>query len=517
MPQKFSSSQKSSRPSYKENRAAWNQAWEREQDALYGTDITFSLKPGRPVMKLLDDIPEAMIGIAMHDSLLQNLHVIQSQICTLQRDLSRKAAERCAQDDFEYHWTQKCTAKEREKWILEGLVRTCEASPDLEGYRRYCPEVTIARLNRQSGKGFLDLLGKLVLQDIEKVPDKARTVPNPIWDAMNSVKDNSPGRRVMQRMNDVQRTAFLTYFVWNTLLAFYSESEEYGLIKTSTTGGSQVFKETVQQDERFSKIYNQVRKETKVNSQNAHRGCNTCGLSAERAGVPRLSACTKCKAMGRDVFYCSKACQVKDWKTGHPPHKTICGNTFALADAVIGSNSTIPDEKGKSKLNAKEDDGKRRWNEPEDGYIRSPALLHQLKLLDENHNVDYILVRPYPQHDRGIIIPDPIGKIFFMVMLQRVVCRFAPQEVCRMYNMLLPSASKAPGIGEEGLKKQLKREYGVDIDEWQPIFAKHAEEKLKKEGKTKEQSHAEIEEMYSKLMASMKETALDDAPTTASG
>jgi hypothetical protein len=223
MAKRSSSSQILPKPSYKENRTVWNQAWEREHDALFGTDLTFSIKPGQPIIKLFDDFPEVMFGLATQDSFLQNLHVIQLQIRTLQRDLSKKAAGRYAEDDFEHHWTQKCSAKEREEWILEGLVRTCEASPDFEGYRRYCPEVTMARLNHQSGKGFLNLLEKLVLQDIENVPDDVKQVPNPIWEVMNMnfVNDNShPGRRVMKRMNNVQRTAFLTYFVWNTLLAF---------------------------------------------------------------------------------------------------------------------------------------------------------------------------------------------------------------------------------------------------------------------------------------------------------
>jgi len=73
-----------------------------------------------------------------------------------------------------------------------------------------------------------------------------------------------------------------------------------------------------------------------------------------------------------------------------------------------------------------------------------------------------------------------------------------------MYDQLLPSARMTAGIGEKGLKRQLQREYGVDIDEWNPKFEKAAEDRLKKEGKTKEQSQAEIEDMYRELMNSMK-------------
>ncbi|KAK7463072.1 hypothetical protein VKT23_007658 [Stygiomarasmius scandens] len=494
-----------SKPSYKKDRIAWNKAWEREHDALYGSELNLRLIPGRPVVGLFDSLPDIMYELAMQDSLVQNTHVIQSQICILQRDLSKKVSQRYAEDDFVHKWTQKCTPKERENWILEGLVRTCESSPDLEDHRRYCPEITMARLNNHSGKGFLNLLEKLTLQDIEKVPDDVKMVPNPIWEAMNSEGQNTrPGRRMLQRVNNIQRTAFLTYFVWNTLLAFYGEREEYGLIKTGKNSHSPDVKESIRNDEKFSKHFKQVRKEDSANRQNAERGCASCGLSAERAGVPTLLACQKCKAMGRYVYYCTRDCQVKDWKSGHPPHKSICGNKAALADAVLGSPSALSTgQKGTSKGNVNSEEG-RDWGEPQPGYIRSPALLHQLKHLDENRQLDYVLVRPAPHPDNGVIFPDPVGKLFFCIMMRRAVSQFAPREVCRMYDQLLPSARQADGIGEKGLKRQLQREYGVDIDEWNPKFEKAAEDRLKKEGKTKEQSQAEIEDMYRELMNSMK-------------
>jgi hypothetical protein len=76
---------------------------------------------------------EMMLG----DAPVSSLKLMTSQICILQRDLTRKSSKRFAEDDFESHWTTRCSVKEREDFILEGLVRACEASPDFEDHRKW--------------------------------------------------------------------------------------------------------------------------------------------------------------------------------------------------------------------------------------------------------------------------------------------------------------------------------------------------------------------------------------------
>ncbi|KIK64171.1 hypothetical protein GYMLUDRAFT_40452 [Collybiopsis luxurians FD-317 M1] len=507
MPSKRSSKSSSqSKPTWKDDTISWNKNWERENDALFGSDLIFTMNRNRPTIKLLDSLPAGMLGAAMSDSLLQNVHVMQNQLCTLQRDLSRKVSKRYAEDDFVHQWTEVCTAQEREKWMMEGLARTCDASPDFEAHRRFCPEITMRRLNIRSGKGFLELMEKLTLQDIDTVPDDFRKVPNPVWEAMNDSL-NDPGKEIYARLMDMQRSSFLTFFVWNTLLAFYGEQEEYGLMKPP--GGRappQQLKETAQKDQEFGRALKNAYKEVKANSAEAQRGCVTCGLTAERAGVRALLACQKCKSIGRTVFYCNRECQVKDWKLGRPPHKTICGNTEALADAILGTGEGTPSQSGKGnrKLNASEDEDGSLWKDPKPGYTRSPALLHQMKLLEENPNLDYVLVRPEPHPDQGVMFPDPMGKLFFKVLLNWSVSEFSPQMVCRMYDMLLPMAERSPGIGKAGLKRQLMREYNVDIDKWGPIAQRMADDKLKEERKAREQPQKKTDEDYEELMKRIK-------------
>jgi len=207
----------------------------------------------------------------------------------------------------------------------------------------------------------------------------------------------------------------------------------------------------------------------------AFRACSVCNQRPEDLGIPNLLACQKCKGIGRYVYYCSRSvytirsisncpliircyreCQVNDWKHGRPPHKTICGNTSALADSILGN--TPPTDNPNSK-----------WGKPDPGFTRSLSLLYQLSCLHQAPHYDYFLVRAEPEFtsDSVVLFPNSELKQRFLDNLRVAVCRYAPKEVEAMYRMLVPFAAYAPGVGVDRLKKQLKNEYGVDVDEVQ--------------------------------------------------
>jgi hypothetical protein len=146
---------------------------------------------------------------------------------------------------------------------------------------------------------------------------------------------------------------------------------------------------------------------------------------------------------------------VADWKTGRPPHKTICGKEGAIRDAYLAPKTPNP---------SADDDDEDEFGPPAPGYVRSPALLHQLQLLKENPQMDYVLVRPHPHPDHGVVVQDPLGSMFFKLCLGRAVCGHSPREVFKIFQQLEPTARNAPGFGVEQLKKQLLKEYGVDVD-----------------------------------------------------
>ncbi|KAJ6536995.1 hypothetical protein B0H19DRAFT_1182320 [Mycena capillaripes] len=442
-------------PSFKKDRHGWNSAWERDLATIYGTGIEISFASRRPVPNVLADLPAQYYEMMLAEAHVMSLQSRTSQICILQRDLTRKSSKRFAEDDFEKHWTTRSSIKEREDFILAGLVRACEASPDFEEHRKWCPELTLKRLNRDSGKGFIELLKKLSLQDLDKVPEEFKTVLNAVYDKINGLPSNShPGLLMIKKSCDAQRAYLLTMVVWNILLAFYGESETYGLDKPQRENREELklMKNLIGGEVDVKRIIN----ETAVNRQLAERHCTFCKLPASKAGVATLSACQRCKAIDRLVFYCSKECQVSDWKTGQPPHKTICGKKGAIRDAYLAPKAA---ESGEGS-----DDDDDFFGQPEPGYVRSPALLHQLKMLKENPEMDYCLIQPHPHPDHGVVLQDPIGRMFFKLCMTRAVCGPAPREVFKMFQQMEPTARDAPGFGVKKLKEQMLKEYGYDVD-----------------------------------------------------
>ncbi|KAJ7231402.1 hypothetical protein B0H12DRAFT_1192626 [Mycena haematopus] len=445
-------------PSFKKDRRGWNSAWERDLATLYGTGVEIS-STHRKVPNIISDLPKHYYERMLTDTHVASLQSMTNQICILQRDLTRKASRRFAEDDFESHWTTRCSVQEREDFILEGLVRACEASPDFEDHRKWCPELTLKRLNRDSGQGFIELLKQLSLQDIDRVPDDIKILPNVVYDKINGLPTNPhPGLVVAKKSCDCGRTYLLTMVVWNILLAFYGESEQYGLGKGQRENREDIKFMKEQSKESLSAVddVKRIVRETAANRRLAEHHCTSCGLPASKAGVAALLACQRCKVIDRLVFYCSKQCQTADWKTGRPPHKTICGKVGAIRDAFLSPKTPEPAPS--------DDDDDDYFGEPNPGYVRSPALLHQLKLLKENPQMDYVLVRPHPHPDHGIVLQDPLGRMFFKLCMKRAVCDHSPREVFKMFQQLELSAQKAPGFGVAQLKKQMLKEYGIDVD-----------------------------------------------------
>lgn len=210
-------------PSYREDRVAWNAAWERRLENIYGPDIEWALGG-------LENLIDSQVSHMLDDTSAQRVASQKRQICLLQRDLSRKVCLRYAEN----HFAEKCialTADERHNWILEGLVRTCDACRDNENYRKFAPEITLRRMQLDSGKGFLNLLEALIHPEIETVPSDFRMVANAPFDLMNKNSENVkvmvPKERLLQLMFNADRTYFLTMFCWSTLLAFVSSDPAY--------------------------------------------------------------------------------------------------------------------------------------------------------------------------------------------------------------------------------------------------------------------------------------------------
>ncbi|KAE9382579.1 hypothetical protein BT96DRAFT_952082, partial [Gymnopus androsaceus JB14] len=151
-----------------------------------------------------------------------------------------------------------------------------------------------------------------------------------------------------------KRTHFLVMFVWNVLLAFHGESKTFGVHKIASISKcmpeiQQIAKELGKSNEDVKRFASEFR------SRGTERGCQNCGLPARMIeGVTALVACSRCKSIGRIVYYCGRSCQVNDYKHGNPPHKQICGNKDALLDATLSSSES----KGKDKAPQTSDEDK---------------------------------------------------------------------------------------------------------------------------------------------------------------
>lgn len=83
------------------------------------------------------------------------------EITTLQVKLKQCAHEAIVVHHLDYTWTQVYSPAKRQSVVLEGL---CHASlnPEMEGHRRWCPELTVANLAGQdSPSSFVHLLKKM--------------------------------------------------------------------------------------------------------------------------------------------------------------------------------------------------------------------------------------------------------------------------------------------------------------------------------------------------------------------
>ena len=110
-----------------------------------------------------------------------------------------------------------------------------------------------------------------------------------------------------------------------------------------------------------------------------------------------------------------------------------------------------------------------RWGLLKPEHTRSAALLHQLRKLDEDETRDYFLILPRPHPDYGIRFPD---RSSFWPVFLRVICSFDPMGVLVLHKMLKPFAVQMPGYGgDTALKKQLFKEFGVDIDKQEKVYA----------------------------------------------
>ncbi|KAI0701033.1 hypothetical protein BC835DRAFT_1324575 [Cytidiella melzeri] len=450
--------QQRSRPDKHTDRLAWEASWAKDLSDFYDRPLR---NLPRPTVGSFS--PQSLALLALPDN---PLHCQQKcrEICSLQSDLARAVIPACVGEDFERNW-KKMAEQQRREVVLEGLYRaSCVAW--LEERRGLCPEFTLRSLSAWNGTEYLRLLREILpsmpLSETARITSPI-FIPHPkidyIWAlSMGDLHDGFPGWKAWVNKSLLDRTYFASMALWNIFLAFHGHSEEYAVARgprETPEHRTQLIKVL---NETYGKnAYKELKAELHRLQPEQHKVCWHCG-TPEMSLEPgkRLRACGGCLTVNRKITYCSRECQVENWKNGVPiPHRVICGK------ALEAGSEPQPQARGSTS------NPDARIPEPEPSFRRSPHLLHQISFLSQPPYVDYTFIFPHPLPDQGVTVCPIFDRIGFLTLRNEALCNGDPESVQLMYYILIPFAEnwRMSGYTRTSLKHQLEREYEITLQE----------------------------------------------------
>jgi hypothetical protein len=138
-----------------------------------------------------------------HQTLLGNT-------CHLQVWITHEALLHFGRDDLEAKWMNAEPAL-RGKHILIGLADACSIARNLHDTRIYCGrELRLSHL-QGDGRVVLDMLKSIMVEDILKVPEEPKYIPNTAWDSFADVQQRSAA-------NDSEKLALASILLLRTKL-----------------------------------------------------------------------------------------------------------------------------------------------------------------------------------------------------------------------------------------------------------------------------------------------------------
>ncbi|KAK4704162.1 hypothetical protein P7C70_g2046, partial [Phenoliferia sp. Uapishka_3] len=432
----------------------WNKAAESQMKQLFD--------PTKPTPDIFDNTLPQALELAMLkslDAMRKSSAAVKRDCFLLQNDITRWVVSHVAEDPVEAKWAGLSEGMRR-TMILKGLKDVCTATTDMPPQRSFVPEIMLNDLIK--GRAFLDLLDRVCFDEVlpkDQEGGQYIPVPNVLFSKMVE-KTTANSRDLRANLIDDSidsRNRFIFLFVWSVLCALYGRNEV--LVPSATTDSTKT-------PEEMEQMRQLLTEHSDMDGKQADKTLKT--WADESAGAMRQ--CAKCNKLGKNlqkcsrclsaiaVYYCDRACQVGDWKS----HKKACGQP-------VPSNTprTFTDSTPVPKISFKSGD-EVGFPAPAPGFRRSPALLAQIEALKETPDLDYVLFLPNPAPaNAGCKIQHPLGSVYFNVNRNRAMTNGDPQAVAMMYTQLEASAMQdAQGfvLGKAGLKKQLLKEYGVDVD-----------------------------------------------------
>lgn len=201
----------SKRPDKDKQRQQWNASWELDLDNTY----KFAMQQRRrPKFVSRPEIKKA-IGVSMQQRLLTQEKQLKSVI-ELQEDIVEYASNKRRYEDVAAAWTDIDDATRRDI-ALQSLYIVCSTGPDMEGYRMWCPDMTIGSICENSGRLFLHYLSSIIAHWAQ-----SPTLPALFHHAaVNRVNEEIDIDFVAQ-MHYTCRACFVSFVVWRILLGLVS-------------------------------------------------------------------------------------------------------------------------------------------------------------------------------------------------------------------------------------------------------------------------------------------------------
>ncbi|KAJ7596365.1 hypothetical protein C8J56DRAFT_286907 [Mycena floridula] len=248
-------------------------------------------------------------------------------------------------ENFEKRWTG-ASVEVRRKHALIALSEACAIARYLNDARASCAgELTLANLS-ENGQVVVNMIKAMMPDDLSQVPDTPYFFPNKAWDAFEAKQKKSQPNEV-QRISLARILALRTKLIYHVLFYIFmsflgKELPKVHVRKHRTPKDVPKHAEPDQLQKKLQEAMlgrdgaKQQRKEDKIawkdRMQQRRIGCSLPGCNNYEPEGQKFMRCGKCwKEVQRDVTYCSKECQVKDWKLRH---KRICGKNMDLDTAV---------------------------------------------------------------------------------------------------------------------------------------------------------------------------------------
>ncbi|KIO34157.1 hypothetical protein M407DRAFT_17068 [Tulasnella calospora MUT 4182] len=330
-------------PDKKTDAEGWNEAWNRYLEWRFHPNPTLNntSAPNRllPLFEISDNPLTRKAWLAESKALSTVLLKKQVGMTDFIRD---------QWGSFALGWLS-LGPEERSKHVLRTLIRLCDTF-DFERSRFFCPESTTAFLERDSGRGLLDLVTPFApLPNQTRKRDEPTFLFHPHYDCAMGYDQPCPVGRDPAIWDMIRNNNYCARSEFLCRMLFYIICDALG-VEVPPVETRKLWAAKTEGREIYSRLPDSI---------NAVDGF-------EKEVIGSLQEMQK------------KAVWIRDWKFGHPPHKTICGKPVA----VQSPTPIVPLRAFEQAISSSQKDVY-TIPPPDKGFIRSSDLISQIVYLQD--------------------------------------------------------------------------------------------------------------------------------------